>query len=222
MLLLLPVVSCNNVPKYKLEVLEFKNRLEQSAEALLIDVRKPEEFSYGHIKNAMNINWHDDGFFEMVSRLDKSKPVFIYCLTGGRADPAADNMRKMGFSNVYELKGGFLKWQKAGLPVEGRLAGPGMKRTYYDSMLSTHKTVLVNFGARGCKPCHALLPIVEEINAEKAGKIFVLSVDVDKDGELAREIGIDMIPTIKVFNNGKQSWANSGVISKEEILKHLQ
>jgi len=86
-------------------------------DAAIIDVRTPQEFSDGHLIHATNMDWNGDRFEAQVSTLDKSKPVFVYCYSGGRSAAAAKKMRANGFTEVYELAGGFSKWRDAKLPV---------------------------------------------------------------------------------------------------------
>ena len=96
---------------------EFANKIKQSGEATVLDVRTPEEFASGHIAKARNIDWNGDSFEKEVSQLDKSKPVFVYCLRGPRSSSATAKMRSMGFKEVYELNGGLTKWLADNLPV---------------------------------------------------------------------------------------------------------
>ena len=79
-------------------------------------MRTPDEFSKGHLRNALNINWFDDNFEDQVEILSRDRPVFIYCLSGGRSAKALDKISKMGFKNSYELDGGILEWRKNNYP----------------------------------------------------------------------------------------------------------
>lgn len=86
--------------------------------AIIIDVRRPEEFKEGHIKGAVNANWQNqEAFIAKTEKLDKSKPVYVYCLGGVRSDKAADYLSKIGFKNVIGLDGGIKAWNDAGKPV---------------------------------------------------------------------------------------------------------
>ena len=75
--------------------------------------------------------------------------------------------------------------------------------------------VLVDFNATWCGPCRMLKPILEEYSQDATVKI--LSVDVDKNEELARQYNILSIPCLIVFENGKEIKRNVGLISLDEI-----
>jgi len=89
---------------------EFKLKSENQT---IVDIRTPQEYRQGHIKNAVNINLFDRNFLEEVGKLDKTKPVFIYCRTGNRTSSASKKMVKLGFQQVYDLKGGISNWVRS-------------------------------------------------------------------------------------------------------------
>jgi len=83
----------------------------------LLDVRTPNEFKSGHIKGSVNINYYDQDFSEQVLSLDKNKPVYVYCRSGVRSKYSSDILKKLGFKNIYNLKGGILNWSAQKLPL---------------------------------------------------------------------------------------------------------
>lgn len=103
--------------KSSLSAQEFARKMEQTKPAQLVDVRTPSEFADGHLLNARNFDWRGTNFEQQVTRLDKTKPVFVYCLTGGRSASAARKMRSEGFKEVFELQGGIDQWKAARLPT---------------------------------------------------------------------------------------------------------
>jgi len=83
----------------------------------LIDVRTPKEFSEGYLESARNIDISAGDFKEKIAALDKEKPVFLYCRSGGRSGRAAEMLKEMGFEKIYDLEGGILAWQKEKMAV---------------------------------------------------------------------------------------------------------
>lgn len=95
---------------------EFNKKLQETPAKQVIDVRTPKEFATGHLPNAVNINFNDTAFASNIAALDKSKPVFVYCLAGGRSANAAKKMEEAGFTTIYDLKGGVMAWQNNNMP----------------------------------------------------------------------------------------------------------
>jgi rhodanese-related sulfurtransferase len=101
----------------KLSVADYEKKLNETSNEIIVDVRTPEEYQSGHLVNATLINYYDSDFKEQISKLDKSKPVYVYCKAGVRSAKAANILRESGFKEVYDLQGGFDAWSGAGKPV---------------------------------------------------------------------------------------------------------
>ena len=83
----------------------------------LVDVRTDEEYAEGHINGALSIDVKNSGFMEKARQtLSKDRPVYVYCRSGRRSMMAAEALAKDGFT-LYNLDGGIMAWQKAGLPT---------------------------------------------------------------------------------------------------------
>lgn len=95
-----------------LEVEAFSTALSEKEGAVLLDVRTPAEWQTGYIDGALLMDFHDPGFEEKLSTLDKQKPVFVYCKAGGRSGKTAEQLYKMGFLEVYNLLGGMTAWEE--------------------------------------------------------------------------------------------------------------
>jgi rhodanese-related sulfurtransferase len=93
----------------------FSKKIEATEKPQILDVRTPEEFGEEHLINATNINWNSDNFDTEAEKLDKTKPVFVYCKSGGRSKKASAKLAELGFENIYELDGGFKQWSSEGL-----------------------------------------------------------------------------------------------------------
>lgn len=94
--------------------------------ALLIDVREDAEFKEGHILNSrhMPLGSLQSRLIELESH--KDKPILVYCRSGQRSASACGVLRKQGFLNVTNLKGGVMAWQNAGMPLN-RVGGKKRK-----------------------------------------------------------------------------------------------
>jgi phage shock protein E len=75
--------------------------------AVLIDVRTPEEYAEGHLDNAVNINWYDEDFVKQCKKVEKEKTIYVYCKKGGRSASAAELLTSSGYKNVIDLLGGY-------------------------------------------------------------------------------------------------------------------
>jgi phage shock protein E len=96
----------------------FKARMDlAAADAVLVDLRTPDEVKKGIIPNSVNIDYFRKDFEKQIAALDKSKTYFLYCAVGGRSTETAELMVKLGFQKVYNLKEGFSGWQKKKFPV---------------------------------------------------------------------------------------------------------
>ncbi|WP_017256719.1 rhodanese-like domain-containing protein [Pedobacter arcticus] len=93
----------------------FSDSLQNNPALVLLDVRTPEEFSEGHLKNALNYDFKSADFKAKIVELDKAKTYYLYCKSGKRSAAATAEMRSNGFKSIYELDGGITKWVADGM-----------------------------------------------------------------------------------------------------------
>ncbi len=91
---------------------------------------------------------------------------------------------------------------------------------FEEEVIRSDKPVLVDFWATWCGPCRMLAPVIEEISEER-NDIKVCKIDVDEEPELAAEYGIQSIPTLIVFKDGKLVKKSIGVRPKDDIIAML-
>ena len=94
--------------------------LQTQKNTVVLDVRTPDEYKNGHLKDAVNINLYDPNFRSKLAKLDKSKTYVVHCAAGlgnGRSRKATALMDSLGFERIKHLNGGFNAWQQANLPV---------------------------------------------------------------------------------------------------------
>ena len=119
MFLLLGLTSCLKNQADGVQVLDaakYEKKMTQP-DVQLVDVRTPEEFSEGHLENAINIDVTADDFDAKVVGLDKEKPVMVYCKSGGRSAKASARLKELGFKNISDLEGGITNWTNEDKPV---------------------------------------------------------------------------------------------------------
>ena len=85
---------------------------------IVIDVRTPEEFAEGHIKDARNVDIASPDFQKNLAKLDPSKRYLVHCAAGGRSTRSLSLLIKAGFKSILHLDGGLNAWKEAGLPLE--------------------------------------------------------------------------------------------------------
>jgi rhodanese-related sulfurtransferase len=120
-ILLFIFFSCSAQPKSVLTADEFEKNMSGSVSVQILDVRSSEEYNSGHIKNALLADWRDPlEFNRRIGFIDKDKPVYVYCLGGGRSSAAAAKMREIGYQQVFELQGGMNAWKSANKSIEGK------------------------------------------------------------------------------------------------------
>lgn len=207
--------------RVNLSAMDFANKANELPTAPIIDVRTPDEFSKGHLLKAKNVDWNGNDFDKQMATLDKSKPVFVYCLSGGRSSSAANKMRSEGFQEVYELDGGIMKWRGASLPETNENKPVGMTLKAYNDLTKSDKTVLIDFYAEWCGPCRLMKPYLEEISKEMADKVVVIRINADDNQALCKELNIDALPVLQVFKNQKLTWSKVGFVDKKGVEKEL-
>lgn len=99
------------------DVNEFKELIDEN-KGTILDVRTKDEITSGIIKGAIHIDYYSSDFKEQLEQLDKNKPVYVYCASGGRSSGAMNKMKGMGFTTIYNLEGGMGAWKASGFPVE--------------------------------------------------------------------------------------------------------
>ena len=198
----------------------FAKKLKSEQNLQIIDVRTPDEFNSKHLENAVNIDFNNSNFSAEISKLDRSKPTFVYCLSGVRSASTSAKMIELGFTEVYTMKGGMMKWNALGLG-DAKASLSGMTKADYDKLLSTDKKVLIDFYAEWCGPCKKMAPYLDKMTSELKNNVTIVRIDVDKNDALAAELNIEALPTILLYENKKVIWQTVGYISEKELRKKL-
>ena len=219
--LFLLVASINSIAQISdnnMSPVEFQKNTTGVANIQVLDVRTAEEYKNGHIKNSLQADYRDKTeFARRISYIDKSKPVYVYCLSSGRSNSAAKDMTDMGFKKVVVLSGGLNAWRMADLPVEATSKEPEMSPAEFGTAINNGKTVLVDFGGKWCAPCRLMEPVLESLQKNNTGKFNLVKVDGGKDFEILKQNSILVLPVFIIYKNGKQVWRKDGLVTEKEL-----
>ncbi len=87
----------------------------------------------------------------------------------------------------------------------------------FDELIKGDIPVLVDFSAEWCGPCKMMAPVLEQLKGKMADKIRILKIDVDKNRELAGQYRIQSVPTLILFQGGKNKWSGVGVMTSNHL-----
>ena len=222
--LMLVLFSCGSGTAQKsisLDPEDFEKKQMQKADGILLDVRTTEEFWERHLKGAVNIDIRSSDFNSRVGRMDKSSPVYVYCLSGGRSAAAAQILVDMGFEEVYEMNGGISRWLAENRPVEIGNFNPnqGMTQTELQSLIQAAKdsVVLVDYNAAWCAPCKKMKAFMPNLIQDCGGRLKVIYVDYDHNPQLVAAMKVSSVPALMLFQGGIEKKRYSGFVSQEEL-----
>ncbi|WP_432670780.1 thioredoxin [Flavobacterium sp. SM2513] len=91
----------------------------------------------------------------------------------------------------------------------------------FKDLIDSDTPVLVDFFATWCGPCQMLMPVLTDVKKNMGDRVTILKIDVDKNKELAEQYRVKGVPTMLLFQNGKQLWRQSGVLTKDEIIRTI-
>lgn len=92
----------------------------------------------------------------------------------------------------------------------------------FKKLINKEIPVLVDFYATWCGPCNMLAPILQDVKTEMGDNISIIKVDVDKNPELANHFQVRGVPTMILFKKGENLWRQSGVLSKNDLVKVIK
>jgi thioredoxin len=218
-------ISCHGQTSNSVNTIDaklFAEKLKTNENPQLLDVRTPEEYSVEHIGNAKNVNWNGDDFVAKVNSYDKTKPIFVYCKVGGRSAQAANKLAELGFKEIYNLNGGIMKWNaenNANAMPSTKIIG--ICDQEYGELIKSSDRVMIDFNAKWCAPCKKMNPYILKFQTEMKDKIKIVQLDADENKTIVEQLKLDALPTIIIYEKGKEVWRNVGYISEEDLKKHL-
>ncbi|WP_264521678.1 rhodanese-like domain-containing protein [Flavobacterium sp. N1994] len=203
-----------------IDVKTFAEKLKATENPQLLDVRTPEEYSSEHIGNAVNVNWNGNDFVTKANQYDKTKPIFVYCKVGGRSAQAASKLAELGFKEIYNLDGGIMKWNAAGnAKPSDKIVG--ICDQEFGELIKSSDKVMIDFNAKWCAPCQKMKPYILKLQGELKDQIKIVQLDADENKTIVEQLKLEGLPTVIVYEKGKEVWRNVGYISEEDLKKHL-
>jgi len=91
----------------------------------------------------------------------------------------------------------------------------------FNDLINQNVPVLVDFKADWCGPCKMMTPILKEVKQQLKDNISIIKIDVDKNSAVASKYQVRGVPTLIIFNGGKQVWRQSGVVPANQIVQFL-
>jgi thioredoxin 1 len=221
LLLTIMLTGCLKMPaQEKLSARDFKKLFAATSNALLLDVRTPAEVKRSYIEGAVFLDFHDTAFKKMLTRIDSSQPVFVYCAIGVRSHDAAVMLKELGFSKVYDLKGGIINWKLAGLPVvkaKNENTWKGLDKKQFLELIGNDSLALIDFYAPWCAPCKIMVPALDSMKQEWAGQVKIITINADENLKLMKQLKFFSLPHIMIYKNGNLLFQQDGFMSRKEM-----
>ncbi len=116
-LVLIFASACSQQKAAVLNVEAFSELIDEEVSLQLVDVRTPEEFQMGHMKDALLVDYFSEEFESRIDGLNKNQPIAVYCAVGQRSMKVYELLQEKGFKEVYHLDGGLDQWIAEGKTI---------------------------------------------------------------------------------------------------------
>ena len=190
---------------------EFKENLAGKNDVIVIDIRTQDEIAQGTIVDEpLEIDFYKKNFKEELDKLDKTKTYFIYCAHANRSGDAMKLMKNIGFSKVYDLKGGIITWK-------GKMYGQTPRDEIVKKFLG--KPTVIILAGTYCPHCQKAMPVFEEKVWDKynsKANIFVNVVDGKRFPQKRIGQGYDATLTFKTLVGKDCGYVPSWVILNKD------
>jgi rhodanese-related sulfurtransferase len=228
-LILILTISCstNNVDYYSSISIDKAAELLESEDAIILDVRTKEEVSKGYIKDATFIDYYANDFKNKLNLIDKKKTIYVYCKSGGRSSKASEIISQMGFANVYNLEGGFMRWKLNDMPFNIDSASTQVLnndvilQSDIDSILLANSKVLLCISTQWCLPCKKMEPIINKIDLDLKDNIHILKLDPDYNPLIIKKYNILSLPTFVLYEDNFEVWRKNGIIAYDDLVNNF-
>ena len=97
-----------------------------------------------------------------------------------------------------------------------------VKQDSFRRLISGEKPIFIDFHATWCGPCKAMEPIIKDLAEDLNGRARIIKIDIDKNSQLASQLGIRGVPTFALYQKGKQLWRNAGMMTLDQLKQDIQ
>lgn len=199
-----------NKNTFTLPLDSFSAKIKDQEKPQIIDARSAEEFTINHINGAVNFNLQTADYAKYVTALDRSKPVFIYSIGSGRSGQLANELLKIGFSEVNDLEGGIAAWIGGGKPFYSNSKSK-LSLAEYQKLVADNNTVLVDIGSRYCGACKKVKPVLESIRTEYGANLKIVEIDLEENPQVIADLKtVTVFPTLILYRKGKVIFKKEG------------
>lgn len=200
-----------NKNTFTLPLDSFSAKIKDQEKPQIIDARSAEEFAINHISGAVNFNLQTADYAKYVTALDRSKPVFIYSIGSGRSGQLANELLKIGFSEVNDLEGGIAAWIGGGKPFYSNSKSK-LSLAEYQKLVADNNTVLVDIGSRYCGACKKVKPVLESIRTEYGANLKIVEIDLEENAQVIADLKtVTVFPTLILYRKGKVIFKKEGL-----------
>jgi len=194
--------------------------------SIILDVRTEEEILKGYITDATFIDYYSNDFKNKVDLIDKEKVIYIYCKSGGRSLKASKIISQMGFSEVFNLEGGFMRWKQKGLPynndsINKKTDIKAMLQSEIDSIIFSNNKVLLCISTKWCLPCRKMVPVINKLDSVLKEKIHILKLDPDYNPLIIKKYNIQSLPTFVLYEDNLEIWRKNGIIAYDDLVSNF-
>jgi rhodanese-related sulfurtransferase len=220
-LILTPLFARKEISPSVISVDSFASKISRQSKPQIIDVRTPEEFKMNHINGAVHINLKEGNYVNLLKYFDKNKPVFIYAIQNNRPDILAEELNSIGYTAIYELKGGIASWIGGGYPYYTSVKN-NISYAEYKQTISDNNIVLVEIGTKFCGLCMKAKAIIDSLleDHNDSYQTVELELELYNNPQIVAALGeVSAVPTILLYKEGKIIWKRTGLTFNKEDIK---
>lgn len=206
----------------EVDAIAFENLIKLEKDLQLLDVRTVDEYKSGHLANCILGDITDaSAYAKAIAVLNKQKPVYVYCLSGGRSHKAAKDLAEKGFTSIIELKGGINAWRSHSYTEEKSENQNQMHIEAFQKLLQPNGINLICIQSKYCGPCVKMKPVIDSI-AKHYPTVQLIKIDGGIDQIVMKSLQVNEIPSFIVIKNGKETFRKTGIVAQSILVEAIQ